>query len=394
MVEPRKPSLLSLHLLVLEGIAEALSSKVIAALANLAATCRALYGIATPILYHQPQGWSERRLALYRTLAKRPELARRVRVLRLDFDEGHSGFPENEDDRALLLDLAARHGWSKALQAAVTMENGRLPARWEDDDAHDLLTSLLIAMCPNVEKLSAGLGYIAFFALLQPATLPRLKDVYVTHIDTEMGSYLYSLNRLYLAAPNIEVFTSAMAAGVGDTDLPLGNVRDLRLDWSCISTGCLRTLLRSCPQLESFAYDANGPTVGEEQFNAGSVRKLLLRYAPRLKHLHVDLREGYEMIEWAEDEDNGDDGNDPQPSPGFSSLSCLETLTVDPGVLNDWDIQQPVAALFPQSLRSLTLLRAYPKSSAKLNDDQLKAFASTARDFLPNLQHINFVQEY
>jgi hypothetical protein len=301
-------------------------------------------------------------------------------------------FPEDEEDKAFVLDLAARHGWTDALQAAFCVENGLRPEFWDDKGAMDLLTSLLIAMCPNVETLSTGVGYHALFMLLQPATLPRLKDVYVTHIDTEMGTYLGSFNRLYLAAPNIEMFTGAMTAGVGREDLPVGNVRDLLLDWSCITAGCLRTLLRSCPQLESFEYHAGGPTVGDNQFSPESARKLLLRYAPKLKHLHMDLRDGYDMLDWG-DEDDEDDGSDPEPAPGFASFSCLETLTVDPGMLDDWDTQQPVATLFPQSLRSLKLLRAYPRSGAKLTDDKFKAFASTARDLLPNLQHVDFANE-
>ncbi|KAJ4297252.1 hypothetical protein N0V88_004170 [Collariella sp. IMI 366227] len=406
MAGTSSPSLASLPLVALDGIMEALcphctedtefspwrtpihhfggQRRLLAstqALANLAVTCWALNDSATRFLYHQPQGWSTRRVALYRTLAKRPELASRVKVLRLDYDDGLYELPEDKNDRDFLLDLATRHGWSHA------------PESLEEEGTQDLLTSLLMAMCPNLEKVSTGLGYPSEFPLLQFDTLPHLKDIYVSHIDTEMGTDLGSLDGLFDAAPNLEAFTSNMAAGVGDMALRLGNVRDLRLDWSCISTECLRTLLRSCPRLESFTYGAAGPIVGNEQFIAQSVRKLLLRYTPKLKHLHVDLRYGYVMLSWGADEDNGDDGNDPEPAPGFASLSCLETLTVDLQVLNDWDTQQPVATLFPQSLRSLTLLAAYSPDRAKLGAKELKEFASTARDLLPNLQHYDFAKE-
>ena len=88
--------------------------------------------------------------------------------------------------------------------------------------------------------------------------------------------------------------------------------------------------------------------------------------------------------EWDEGYNGGDGGGrDPEPAPGFSSLTHLETLTIDAALLDDWDGQQSVATLFPQSLRSLTVLSVY--SDAGPRKDEFEAFAATARNLLPNL---------
>ena len=54
-------------------------------LVNLAATCKDLHYIVLPIFYHLAQCYPHRRIHLLRTLARRPDLALHVKVLRLDF---------------------------------------------------------------------------------------------------------------------------------------------------------------------------------------------------------------------------------------------------------------------------------------------------------------------
>ncbi len=272
------------------------------------------------------------------------------------------------------------------------MQNGWRTGCDGVDEDHP--SNLLIAMCRNLEKFSMAIGNGSDFVFLESRILRRLKDVYVTHSDTEMGTHLGRLEDLYLAAPYLETFTSNMTSCVGHEDLSLGNLRHLRLDRSSISAVCLRTLLRSCPRLESFAYNAAGAIVGHEQFGPKILRKLLSRYAPQLKHLDLDLRYGYEMSDWNhrnEDQEGGDDAG-LEPAPPFASLSHLETLVIDPRLLDDWDGQQPLATLFPQSLRSLTVRVAYPR--AKLGVDELKAFASTAHTLLPNLTFVKIYDGY
>ena len=405
MAEPSAPSLLRLPLVILVGIAEALCPHCTVdpafspwhtpihcgggrallrntrALASLAATCKDLYAIVNPILYHQPQCLPRQRVSLIRTLATRPDLAHRVKVLRLDFDVEDT--LEN-DDRRFILELARRREWDIEPQPDETEDDPDPDwCRIVDDD---LPMTLLLSMCRNLEKLSAGISFHLTLEHLRYASLPRLKDVYVTHTDTEMGTHLGSLTPLFDAAPAIETFTSYMADSVGNEVLPLANLRHVHLDWACISAGCLRTLLQSCPHLESFSYQAGGATVGDEQFSSESLRKILLRYAPRVKSLNVEFYQDSGMSEWDEDSDE----NDPEPGPGFSSLAHLETLIVDPELLKGWEEGDPVAALFPQSLRSLTVLPGYGGGPG---EKEWKAFASTAHSLLPNLTHVEIKEK-
>jgi hypothetical protein len=246
-------------------------------------------------------------------------------------------------------------------------------------------------MCPNLETFSTGLDYFYKIDLLRPASLTRLKDAYVAHRDTELGIHLESLRGLYLAAPHMETFTSYMTASVGSEPLHLSNLRHLRLELSAISVGCLRALLQSCPQLESFLYEAGGGSISFEQFSVRSLRKLLLRYVPRLKHLELDFQQDAGMSDDIDDEeDDADDGLDPDPAPGFASLSHLETLVVDPEILDNMhlDEQEPAATLFPQSLKSL--LVTTHEMPSKIGGEEVSAFASSARTLLPHLTAVKF----
>ncbi len=413
MPEPNTRPLDSLPLLVLTGIAEALcphctedpnlqpwetpiqfggGSALLAptsALANLAATCRVLNSVVTPILYHQPQCDPGQRIRLLRTLDRRPDLARRVKVLRLDYDCGHDS--KDEHDRAFVLDLVARYRQPTTPPANADTEDGTLRGRPEDKKVDgDYPMNLLLAICPNVEKFSTGLDYFWDFNLLRPASLMHLKDIYVAHRDTELGIHLNALRGLYLAAPPIETFTCFMAAGDDSPEpFPLANLRHLRLEQSAISTRCLRALLSSCPQLESFFYEAGGGLISPDQFSVTSLRKLLSRYVPRLKHLEVDFQYDAGMSD--EDDDDVDDGLDPDPAPGLASLSYLEKLVIDTEILDKWGRDDPLATLFPQSLE--TLLVTTHEIPFKIAGEDVSAFVSSVVTLLPHLTTIK-VRDY
>ncbi|KAK4038640.1 hypothetical protein C8A01DRAFT_37407 [Parachaetomium inaequale] len=139
----------------------------------------------------------------------------------------------------------------------------------------------------------------------------------------------------------METFTSHMTNSVGGTILPLGNLRHICLTWSSISGGCLRTLLKSCPQLESLEYEAGGPYVGFDQFSIARMIKFLSLYAPRLKRLDLDFQDDPESEDL--DDDEGDDEHDFEPAPGFASLSHLETLVVKYRA-----VVQPIPSAWPE----------------------------------------------
>jgi hypothetical protein len=406
MAEATKRPLDSLPLHVLEGIVEALCPHctedpkfrvwetplhsdschaIIAnthALASLAATCRALYAVANPFLYHQPQCPLDQHIGLLRTLVGRPDLARRVKVLRLDF--GLRSKKVNTDDRTFTLDVATRrHGWSVDMHVH-SHPDADTSAACEDEH---LPSNLLLATCPNLGKLSMGLTYpFPCCSLVQPASLPHLKDIYLTDPDIELGTELERLTKLYRAAPALETLTSNVTDTIETNEvLPLGNLRHLRLQNSTMSPYGLRTLLRSCPKLESFSFQTGGGSfIGDRQFGHWMVRTLLLRYTPQLKHL--DLRRPDDRVseEWG---DRGcEEDDDPIPAPGFASLSQLETLVVDVGLLEDFEEEHEWATQFPESLRSLTVTAPDPPMTFKF--DALRKFADMARTYLPNITFI------
>ncbi len=406
MAAPRRWSLLNLPLLVLVGIAEALcphctedpkfhesdppihfggGPELLSRtrdLANLAATCKDLHYIVLPILYHQAQCHPHRRIQLLRTLARRPDLARRVKVLKLDFPGELS---EDSDDLDFVLELAARHGWPYAVDPKMELEDRfGLEAIEGERATEDMPINLLLVLCTNLEKLTTDIRDFYKFDFLQPSELPHLKSVFITASDASSYIDLGDLCGLYHAAPSLEAFTAGLLEWGGDEPLPLANLRHIALEMSAISPGCLNALLKSCPQLESFTYFMGGTHAIE----IARITKSLFRYVPKIKHL--DLHIAFEEDEDAEyDSDWFVDWDDhcPKPAPGFASFSHLETLVLyGPELLDIWIGYGPPAALFPQSLRSLGLILG--NSPPEVAGVELEPFVRTARSILPNLTSV------
>ncbi|KAL2024923.1 hypothetical protein VTK56DRAFT_3622 [Thermocarpiscus australiensis] len=355
------------------------------ALASLARTCRTLYDIVNPVLYQQPRV----SVRLIRTLADRPDLAGHVRNLL---------FPDcfeelSAEDESFVLDLASRYTW-----VDNPHHNGG-PAEYLKDEPDDFLSSLLIAMCPNVESLSIGCGYFYSFPFVQPGSLPRLKYLHVAHTDTELGTSLANSMAICRAAPDLEVLEGFMISHVGS--LPLQNVRELFLWNSAISHIQLRKLLRSCPRLESFGYEAGGATSGDYQFLPADAERIIARYAPQLKRLELDLRHGEEMFESrpfaGEEEDSSGDGdggdeggNVAMSAAGVSSLRYLETVTLDGECLpREADETDLLISRLPKSIRSVTLLPAWSGDRIPHpGPTAVRQLARAARDVFPNLRVI------
>ncbi|KAK4148859.1 hypothetical protein C8A00DRAFT_38551 [Chaetomidium leptoderma] len=87
-----------------------------------------------PFLNISAQCYPEGRVGLLRTLASRPDLARRIKVLRLDFDGGYAAL-KDDGDRAFVLELAARYGWAPSLENIVETEDGLQHVRAGSDRA-------------------------------------------------------------------------------------------------------------------------------------------------------------------------------------------------------------------------------------------------------------------
>ncbi|KAK3899573.1 hypothetical protein C8A05DRAFT_36805 [Staphylotrichum tortipilum] len=380
MAESSSRPLTTLPLLVFVGIAEALcphctedpadrdwkppihsgkSRAVLSrthALASLAATCRGMHYIVLPILYHQVQCYPHQRLHLLRTLDSRPDLARRVKVLRLDFClDGDKREPtlDNSGTRKLILDDNAG------------LHPGTCATPWMDWEAGNLHVNLLMAVCPNLEKFSTDMGPLDLFDLLKPGTLQHLKDVLITPTTAEACLQFGVVWLLFYAAPSIERITSHRAARAGRRLLPMTNLRHLHLESNWMSARCL------------------------DEVTTEHLMMLLLRNAPQLKHLDLNLNDINTISVGLEDKDNELDWDEdyPDPVPGFASFSSLETLVVvGSDIWAEWADHQPVATLFPQSLRTLTLVGTV--DTPTVAGVRLDEFASTTRDSLPNLTSV------
>jgi hypothetical protein len=263
--------------------------------------------------------------------------------------------------------------------------------------ADDLRINLLMAMCPNLEKVTTDVNHMFRFDFLKPGTLPRLKDVLLTNVDTGSCTKPSEMNRLFHAAPSIESFTAHRPLRVVPMLMALANLRHLGLEQSYMPASCLDVVLMSCPQLESFAYGMPAP----HRVTISQVMKIMLRHVPQVKHLDLDISDpgdGEEEEEEQEAEDRLYWDEYASPAPGFASFSQLETLVVSgPALWDEW-YDEPAATLFPQSLRTLSLVVGFvPPNLAGVPMQEftgvpVEEFVSAARNALPNLKSITSLE--
>ena len=334
----------------------------IQSLASLARCNWTFNNVATPALYHQPKA----RLSLIRTLDQKPELCRHITNLYFDIAVGNFKKP-SEQDKAMLLRLAAKHSPG---QLSIREENNAgltSAADWLEEETDMFLEGLLVAMCPRVRDLFVPCGYSAQFPLSQPGTLPRLEHLHIAHTDTEMGTTLRSAASLIVAAPNLNKFWGYMINSTSNTeDLPFDNLTELRFLSSCFGRNSLVSLLRACPVLESFSYEAGGACSGDVQFSPRDAQTALVRYhAHSLKYLELSMSEGEGM--WDMNESDSDPGTDDHTegdddeylSRGLASLSSLEVLEIDWSCLRPyWEKEDPsyLATIVPSTVKEVIML--------------------------------------
>lgn len=163
----------------------------VTAIANLAATCKTLHTIATPVLYHQPMP----SLAPVQTLGRHPHLVQHVKSLYYDII---SDVSVGKEEKAELLTLVDRFPYR--------LPNAYWP--WGPTQAlklrpEELLQGLLIAMCSNVQNVLATLSNTAYFPFSAPGSLPSLRWLHVAHDDEQKGTELGHARPLFEAAPNL-----------------------------------------------------------------------------------------------------------------------------------------------------------------------------------------------
>ena len=379
-------------------------------LAALARTCWTLNDVATRALYHEPCA----SVHLVRTLNEKPELCRHVTNLYIDVvsDRYNDSVGTVDEDNALLLQIAAKHAPGGLLPNPENDNEGghTTPGAFLAADREYFVQSLLIAMCPNIQDLFASCGYRADFPFSTPGSLPRLRHLHITHTDTELGTSIQGASQLLTAAPRLESLWGYMISWCTQSIPVLPHVRELRFVNSTFGRNVLVNLLRACPNLESFAYDAGGATSGDEQFTPRQAQRALLRYAPELKHLELhfandegmselqEVDEEEEEDEEGDDNHDDDDGNNTCLNSRLTALSSLETLSVDWGCL-ERELKGPDDAPYLASLvpRSVTLVEYFPLVKPGWGESYLKLvqrLAEAAPALLPNLQTIRLEDPY
>ncbi|KAK4038653.1 hypothetical protein C8A01DRAFT_47787 [Parachaetomium inaequale] len=268
----------------------------ISALGALCLTSRRLNSAAAHHLYHYPN--TTRWWLLADTLIRRPGLAQHVK--RLYFPDS---LDKPEDESAVEPQVLSFHkAQHDTYMASVTEERRRwLFISSRPGDLGNLLSG------PDGTSNQVSLAVIRYDYLLHfssPLSMLALHTVELAYDDIEGGFPLSSLVPLFRAAPNLSVIRcDSMSEDLEDGDdlgVALEKAKRLELLRSAISAYALGVLLRVCPGLEMFKYEAGGAVTGAMQFNPSEARDLMMEHGGRLKRVVMDLTHGHECWDFSE----------------------------------------------------------------------------------------------
>ncbi|KAH7312689.1 hypothetical protein B0I35DRAFT_437529 [Stachybotrys elegans] len=259
------------------------------ALANLCLTSRTLNAIATPHLYHYPM--CSRWWLLLRTFIQNRDLARHVRHLRNDtwtlFSDIRPSVVRNEFAEVLAYRRQKAQDYVGILDDFDTQTFLQVELQVDENFEANIPIDLMMSLCTNVETIDATVywGYI-FASLMQP--MPRLRELNISHGDSEYGIYMEGVAPLAALMPRLDSMLCHAVTSCGNFSHPL-NLTTLVLQHSSISSPSLINILEACPHLEIFEYDAGGMLVGYEQFSPNQAQVGLTLHSKRLRVLSLDL---------------------------------------------------------------------------------------------------------
>ncbi|KXX82804.1 hypothetical protein MMYC01_200773 [Madurella mycetomatis] len=266
-------------------------------LGALCLTSRRLRDAAIRPLYHRPnvrKWW-----LLAGTVLARPDLARHIKALYF-----HEGFAYTESEPvippAVVFYFNAR--FDKYRASLTTDEQidldyclGDDPGSLTSANGGAWAISILTSLCPGAESIEAVVsGYPNLFDVCTPPLLLSLHTIELSHWDTENGINLSSMAVLLRAAPNLRALRCRSVSDEEGKELGvvLEKLTEVEFQNSAMTAEALKALLKACPGLETFKYEAGGVVVGYYQFNPAEVRDLVSQYGTRMKKVVMDLREG------------------------------------------------------------------------------------------------------
>ncbi|KAK4098981.1 hypothetical protein N658DRAFT_487966 [Parathielavia hyrcaniae] len=216
--------------------------------------------MATRHLYHEPLTWSYENLA--NTIVARTDLAQLVRVLRIDLDDVISFnarwlFPEalahfNTRFQAYLDPMPDEGERKDEAQVLLVSLEEDLDMPEESGNRFNIAVDIMTSLWPNLEIL---------------CSMMRLRTMIIgcdEDLSTGADTRLTFLARVLRAAPNIIRMTLhrvlLASRDSPDLGLTLNKVTFLDLRDSILNVNDLVAFVTLCPNLETFKYEAGGPT--------------------------------------------------------------------------------------------------------------------------------------
>ncbi|KAH6682383.1 hypothetical protein F5X68DRAFT_211638 [Plectosphaerella plurivora] len=325
-------------------------------IARLCLVSKNLNHMATPILYHVPN--SRKPSRLLRTLAAHPELARHVQELHPSlwtFDWPELDHVDNYPP-SLMEDFERRLVYAREHLSEDVGD-------WDLESTVDdhILDAALIALLPNLTRISILSHYRSVCFGFEPSSLPNLRSVSIAHGDTESFLAPRCLKPLADAAPNIASLHLDMFGAdsheVGQDAFPVfPNVTSLMMERSLVTAPSWPFLLQAFPRLETMAFGGTWPSeyIDEDGY-ALDIQNAVALHCPHLRKLCVD----YSDIEFMDDLDETDRTFDH----GLASLKELEYLITDSKRIGNpvaedglGDVSGICIDALPASLRGLRIL--------------------------------------
>lgn len=316
------------------------------ALLRLASTCHRVRAVCEPVLYHYPRITCY--TAFFRTLMGRPELAEHVKVMNKvdqneikDFTYGKTGF-HREDflylrylAYALQLGDSDEDAFNKLFPGLATRGGdgfSRLPVREQNRNfvllatAYDnLITSIMVAMCPFIQVLSINIDNGATYDGLTEGGSPLPKFIFLPKLighnsgslefvhtlivrNTEHHSpYSLGLDRiafLWQALPNVRrlVFDRSSWDGLS-VQLSDSFEKHVEYDWSALAKlkeirflkfsrqslplplRGMKRLIKGCNRLEKFVFHPQN--LQSDTFLPLCLVRILLPAAQHLQYLAI-----------------------------------------------------------------------------------------------------------
>ncbi|KAK5943610.1 hypothetical protein PMZ80_004618 [Knufia obscura] len=277
-------------------------AKLKAGLHGLCLSSRRYHEIALPHLYCNISVSSIKAGPFALTICDNQNLADLIHTIHLEYDYEVQDEADQKARDQFVEQLSPRT--KLALSPADEEEDASEDASnaTEDEAFNDQLVCTVFSKLRNLEKLDMCVYFgdhmpIRFKTHVlsqQKPVLPNLKEVLLSHWDTEGG---FSMEEVFqmLEVTKVRKLNAHMCADFGDDFTKpwnLSSVREIDIRYSCLEENSFQCLVRCCPKLEELVYisaDASQYTNGEA--STYQISHALRPLTGSLSSLEIDQRE-------------------------------------------------------------------------------------------------------